>query len=414
MGYTKYNNLLVLMSFLLSLLLAACQNESSQSHSARFQSPEVDKGPHHGRLLKDKDFSLELAIYERGAPPKFRAWFHDQNKDIDPSKVKLSIVLKRLGNIEDNITFNKQGNFLQSNETVYEPHSFVVSIYAKYNGKTHHWTYDNFEGRTQIDASVAENLNIKTEKAGAETITKTIQVYGKLIVPPENSVNITDRFDGLIKQVNVKKGQKVSKGQELIMIESSQNLQDYRISSPIDGIVTKIEANVGEHTNNNVLFELTKLQPLWAELTIFPKDVNQIKEGANVTLKGPSFLKTVNAKIMHLDPSYNDNQSIYAHALVENSDEKLLPGAFLTGEIEVASYPVKLAVKKKALQLFRDFTVVYAKFGNVYEVRMLELGRESKDWVEVLGGLKPGVEYVTDNSYVIKADIEKSGATHDH
>jgi cobalt-zinc-cadmium efflux system membrane fusion protein len=32
----------------------------------------------------------------------------------------------------------------------------------------------------------------------------------------------------------------------------------------------------------------------------------------------------------------------------------------------------------------------------------------------VLGGLEPGTEYVTENSYIIKADIEKSGASHDH
>jgi len=32
----------------------------------------------------------------------------------------------------------------------------------------------------------------------------------------------------------------------------------------------------------------------------------------------------------------------------------------------------------------------------------------------VLGGLKPGTAYVTENSYLIKADIEKAGASHDH
>ena len=36
------------------------------------------------------------------------------------------------------------------------------------------------------------------------------------------------------------------------------------------------------------------------------------------------------------------------------------------------------------------------------------------EWVEILGGLDPGARYVTENSYVIKADIEKSGASHDH
>ena len=48
------------------------------------------------------------------------------------------------------------------------------------------------------------------------------------------------------------------------------------------------------------------------------------------------------------------------------------------------------------------------------EVRMLELGRQDDEWAEVLGGLEPGTRYVTTNSYVLKADVEKSGATHDH
>jgi cobalt-zinc-cadmium efflux system membrane fusion protein len=45
---------------------------------------------------------------------------------------------------------------------------------------------------------------------------------------------------------------------------------------------------------------------------------------------------------------------------------------------------------------------------------MLELGKQDEKWVEVLGGLEAGTRYVTKNSYVIKADIEKSGASHDH
>jgi cobalt-zinc-cadmium efflux system membrane fusion protein len=32
----------------------------------------------------------------------------------------------------------------------------------------------------------------------------------------------------------------------------------------------------------------------------------------------------------------------------------------------------------------------------------------------VLGGLAPGTEYVVAGSYLVKADIEKAGASHDH
>ena len=92
----------------------------------------------------------------------------------------------------------------------------------------------------------------------------------------------------------------------------------------------------------------------------------------------------------------------------------LAAGQKISAEIEVAAVPVELAVKRSGLQAFRDFTVVYAKVGEEYEVRMLELGQAAGEWIQVLGGLKPGTEYVTENSFIIKADIEKSGASHDH
>ncbi|MCZ6772340.1 MAG: HlyD family secretion protein, partial [Proteobacteria bacterium] len=63
---------------------------------------------------------------------------------------------------------------------------------------------------------------------------------------------------------------------------------------------------------------------------------------------------------------------------------------------------------------FRDFTVVYGRFGDTYEVRMLELGRQTPEWTEVLGGLQPGTPYVTENAFLIRADVEKDGAVHDH
>ena len=45
---------------------------------------------------------------------------------------------------------------------------------------------------------------------------------------------------------------------------------------------------------------------------------------------------------------------------------------------------------------------------------MLELGQEGAEWTEVLSGIEAGTVYASENSYVIKADIEKSGASHDH
>ena len=47
------------------------------------------------------------------------------------------------------------------------------------------------------------------------------------------------------------------------------------------------------------------------------------------------------------------------------------------------------------------------KIGDTYEVRMLELGERDGEWVEVLGGIDPGTPYVVEQSFLIKADIDK-------
>ena len=86
----------------------------------------------------------------------------------------------------------------------------------------------------------------------------------------------------------------------------------------------------------------------------------------------------------------------------------------MEAEVNVGEHEAPLAVNRLGLQTFRDSRVVYARVGDVYEVRLLDLGREAGEWVEVLGGLEPGTESVTVNSHLIKADIEKSGAAHDH
>ena len=80
----------------------------------------------------------------------------------------------------------------------------------------------------------------------------------------------------------------------------------------------------------------------------------------------------------------------------------------------VETLEVPLAVENRALQPFRDWSVVFIQVGDTYEIRPLELGPSDGTLTEVLGGLQAGDRYVVDNSYLIKADIEKSGASHDH
>jgi membrane fusion protein, heavy metal efflux system len=87
---------------------------------------------------------------------------------------------------------------------------------------------------------------------------------------------------------------------------------------------------------------------------------------------------------------------------------------FVTVRLVREETTIPLAVSTDAIQTFRDWQVVFVKYGDWFEARPLELGRSDGKWVEVLSGLKAGDQYAAANSFAVKAEIGKLGATHDH
>lgn len=375
---------------------------------------EPEKGAHNGRILRDGEFAIELAIFETGVPPEFRVWVTDKGQPISADKVEFNIKLTRLGGVVDDIQFIVQDDFLRGDMVIYEPHSFVVTITAKHQGKIHHWKYDNFEGRTTIEQAVAHAMEIKTEVASHVTLHQTIPAYGRLMLPPGANRIVAARFDGEIKQLHVKQGDNVKKGQLLLTVESNESLKSFQITAPADGIITAQQASAGEQTAGRTLLTISNTSTYIAQLAVYPSDYAKVAVGTPVALSIDGYAREFTGDVAYIEPSVRDDQARLVWVYVDDEKRQLTTGSFVKAEIEFATINVPLAVKRTGLQAFRDFTVVYAKIDKQYEVRMLELGRQDKVWVEVLGGLEPGTEYVSENSYILKADIEKSGASHDH
>ncbi len=397
----------------LLVLAGVAPMAASAVGGAPAEQTEPEKGPNNGKLLRKGDFALELALYERGVPPEYRVWVTDGGKAVAPSEVDLRVRLTRLGGVDD-IGFAPEGDYLRGDTMIYEPHSFVVHIEARYRGETYEWEYDNFEGRTQIKDEVANAMGILTAPVGGATLRRSIPAYGRLVAAPGARRDIRARFDGQVRALHVALGDRVQKGQRLVTVESDQSLQRYAIDAPMDGVVARLDVAEGEHTAGRSLLVLLDPAALQAELAIYPKDWERVRRDAPVSLRMNGVAQAVAGRVAGADAFAGSNQARTVRVPVDNTAGALAEGLFVAAEIEVARFDVPLAVRRDALQAFRDFTVVYAKFGDTYEVRMLELGREGRDWVEVLGGIEPGTEYVTTNSYIIKADIEKSGAAHDH
>jgi membrane fusion protein, heavy metal efflux system len=400
---------------ILALALSACggpTNDSAEGHGGDPPAAVV-KGPHNGRLLADGPFAIELAIFETGVPPEFHAWPMLEGKPLPLDQVELTVQLTRLNKSEE-FRFAPQADYLRADHVVHEPHSFVVQVTAAHAGKTHEWSYESFEGRTTIASDIAEAAGVKTEVAGSAQLVQTLTLYGRIVPDPAHERQVSARYPGSIREVSKKLGDRVVAGEALAQIESNESLQTYTVTAPIGGIVTARSANQGEQSGDRALFTVMDPSSVWAELSVFPRDRAKVRPGAAVRVKSADSDVVVEGKVDRVDVLAGANQAVTARVSLKNPNNEFVSGGFVTADVAVAERTVPLAVRTSGLQPFRDFTVVYEQVGETYEVRMLELGEQHGEWVEILGGLDPGARYVTENSYVIKADVEKSGASHDH
>lgn len=403
----------------IAIILGACGDAPApgDSHADAHAAPaaEFERGPHRGRMLRDGDFALEVTIFETGVPPEFRLYAYQEDKPLPPGDVRPTIQLSRHDGEVNLFNFTPQGDALVGDGVVTEPHSFDVVVTAEYAGKSFRWTYDSYEGRTVMPAAVAEAAGVTTAQAGPATIHQRVRLMGRVAIDANRYAAVRSRFDGPVREVRVALGDKVVAGQTLAIVENRDSLRTFPVTAPITGVVLARHTNVGDVAGDQSLFEIADLSTLWVEFNAFGNDAARLAPEQPIRVSAIAGDLQADTTLDRLLPIANAaSQTLIARASLANADGQWRPGMAVQGEVTVATREVPLAVERIGLQRFRDFTVVFARVDDIFEVRMLELGEQDDVHVEVLGGIKPGTTYVTGQSFLIKADIEKSGASHDH
>jgi cobalt-zinc-cadmium efflux system membrane fusion protein len=402
--------------------LSACSRSAEPAHGDAeghddHAAEEVPKGEHGGRLLQQDGDAVELAIAETGTPPKFRAWLYAGGKPLPATAGGVEVRLVRLGDVKENHRLAPQADgSLLAPTIVGEPHSFDVEVLATIQGKTRRWTYPSYEGRTQIEAEVAENAGIRVATAGPGEIADEHEVQGLLTTIEGRVAAVTARFAGPIRELRAQVGDRVRAGQALALVESNLSLSTYSVTTPIAGTVLARNANLGAVAGEGAaLFEVADLSSLWVDLHVFGADAQHITAGVPVTVTRMSDGVTAQTTLERVLPgTATASQSTVARATIANADGLWRPGSAVRARVTVQRKPADLVVPLAALQTFRDWDVVFVRVGDTYEVRPVQLGMRDAERVEILSGIAAGDAVVVEQSYVVKADIEKSGASHDH
>lgn len=268
------------------------------------------------------------------------------------------------------------------------------------------------ENHVEIDDEIARQQGLATAKALAGEVSLTTKLYGRIVLSPDQVSQVRARFPGRITRVNVNFGDEVKKGQLLASVESNNSLQSYNLRAPISGTITAKEASTGEIATDQVLFTITDTNSLWAELKVFPEQAAAIKVGQKVYLLNGE--RKFESSIKQLLPSNQGQPYRIARVPIENAEETLFPGLLVEAQVIIQQKTVDIRIPNSAIQRYEGSQVAFLKTDGKYQVRPLKLGISDGRYSEVLSGLRQGDEIVVENSYLIKAELEKEGAAHAH
>lgn len=196
----------------------------------------------------------------------------------------------------------------------------------------------------------------------------------------------------------------------------AETMARYEIRSPLDGVVLERNVTVGEAvTADEDIFSLGDLSAVWVDISVYAKDLGTVKVGQRATVVSTDLGAEASGQVSYMGPLVGqDTRTAVARIVLPNSGSQWRPGLFVTVRLVRDSTTIPLVVAAEAIQTFRDWQVVFVKYGDWFEARPLELGRSDGQWVEVLSGLTAGDQYASANSFAVKAEIGKLGATHDH
>jgi cobalt-zinc-cadmium efflux system membrane fusion protein len=195
------------------------------------------------------------------------------------------------------------------------------------------------------------------------------------------------------------------------------------LTAPLDGTIIEKHAVVGEVLSDDRLsFVVADLSMLWVNVTVYAKDLPKVHVGQRALVRAEGIEEPALGELTYIDRVVGERtRSAIARIVLNEPDPKWRPGLFVTADVAVEEVDAPVVIAQAAVQRVNGRPVVFVQEKTAFFPHPVGLGRqglgsgEKRELViEVLQGLAAGEKYVAENSFVLKAELGKSEAGHEH
>ncbi len=231
----------------------------------------------------------------------------------------------------------------------------------------------------------------------------TVRVeYNKLA--KENAKRELDKQEELFKEGGVTEKELEQARQEELrtrMDYESKLIQAEKLNlrAPISGMIANLQKNAdGTRVRTGfVLCNILDYRTTLVDVNLPNTDLGRVDVGdsvlvSNYALEDEIFKGLVTA----IDPTIDQRTRTFKVTVeIGNKDLKLRPGMFVKTDIVVASNDTAIVIPKEAILTRNNRPTVFVVEGNVAHEREVSTGIETREDVEISGGIKEGDQVVT-------------------
>lgn len=185
------------------------------------EKTDTDVGPHGGRLFVKGDFGLEILLAEDQGEPQFRLYLFNKDKVLLPNASNVSVTVTRPDGEKQNIGFVAEKDFLQSIQTIEEPHVFEATVTAHNDSQTFQFSWVKEEGKIKLTDQQIKETGVTTQTANAAHIRSIVTLPGEIRFNEDKTSHVVPRLAGVVEAISANLGDQVKKGQVLVVIAST-------------------------------------------------------------------------------------------------------------------------------------------------------------------------------------------------
>lgn len=175
--------------------------------------------------------------------------------------------------------------------------------------------------------------------------------------------------------------------QALIAVQM-EKLDDYTITAPLDGIVLREDAEIGEIAEaGQILFRIGAPKPLRVRAEVNEEDIPRVKVGQKVLFRTDAFPdQNLGGTVAEITPMGDPIAKTYRIFIALPHDTPLIPGMSVEANVIIREQPNVLLVPKAAVRGDDVFIVA----GNRVDRRAVKVGIRGTRAIEILSGLTEG------------------------